>query len=149
MNMKAFTALWFVALLPYVGIAGIVQMVTKEDYAFWYALGILFGGRFFYSVLDAFGGFMAWRFTGRETFINLLLSEMNGLPPKELYTSDMNTYLTEVRDEPSHGLRIQRKVIEIQAALQQAKLQGFFQAMRIDSAADEAVRRFSPRAKAA
>ena len=132
-----------IAAVPYLGVAWLFAELGGVH--FWVALGVLLAARLFFAAVEWVGGILVWRFYGRKHMVqrNLLMLRSNKFPPPAPGSRDALSYLSQLQDDPNASPQVRNAAKEMRFVLATFENLGALRGMRMHSAADEAVQRYS------
>ncbi|MFL9944237.1 hypothetical protein [Paraburkholderia graminis] len=113
------------ALIPYLALAGIYTWFIdghKKD--FWFAAGVLIGGRFIYAVLDSMTSAVAWRVYARKrTAEKMLKLFVDARMPMRCYPNEtLSLYLFRINDAGyGHSVVVKWAARELSTLIDQSK----------------------------
>ena len=138
------------ALLPYVLVAwGYKQLTNGGTEDFWSALGVLFGVRLFFFVIERLGDVLSWRVFRRRTAVNSALTflKANEYPPRKVGDTDFIDYLQSIQRDPVYPESLRTSAYGMYQALVTVEGIGITIGARSWDVWDTALEIYTPKAK--
>jgi hypothetical protein len=86
------------SLIPYLLVAWVLNEFVGEGSYFWMILGIMLLIRLGFSIMEAIGGILAWRFYNRKVMVNRVVDflKAHNFPPRRCAFDDFDAYLSRI-----------------------------------------------------
>jgi len=129
------------AMVPHLAVAwGYVYFIDGGQPTFWLALGILIAVRLFFSIMEAVGSDLAWRFFARQKMVAYLLGifRANAFPAKKYADDDFGNYCARLLHAQPKKPDCIRHLEYIQTFLLIHEKRGIFDGLRMHTVVDTA-----------
>ncbi len=133
------------AMIPYMAVAWAYSYFAEGGQPeFWRALGVLLAVRFFFSIIESVGGFLAWRFFVRRQMIAHLGSvfRANQFPGKQYFDDDFGNYCARLLDNQPRKPNFVQHIEDIQTFLLNHEKRGILNGMRMHTVVDTAFEQY-------
>ena len=144
-------ALSIFAAIPYVLVTwGYTKLTNGDAKAFWVALGILLGIRFFFFTIERLGDALSWRLYRRKIAVDNAFAFLmaNAFPPREYDHDNFGNYLARIQDGPEYAQPLRHTAVEIERVLTFVEQLGILVGERAWAAYEAALDIYAPRSKA-
>ncbi|CAB3724076.1 hypothetical protein LMG27174_05205 [Paraburkholderia rhynchosiae] len=138
-----------VALIPYLGIAGLYTLLAEgHDRDFWLSAAVLVGGRVLYAVLDGVVSIVIWRWYVRKRTTDRMHSLFikNRMPQREYASETLVSYLQRVQTgDDEYPVGVQCAARQLSTLIEQARREGLLSGGRMKHAITDAYNRYTRR----
>ena len=139
------------AAVPYVLVTwGYVKLTDGDANAFWIALGLLLGIRFFFYIIETLGDVLCWRLYQRRIAVDNAITffRSNGYPQREYQHDDIGNNLARIQDDHRYLPLLRNSAGALERTLTFIEGLGILVGARTWATFNAALDSYAPRSKA-
>jgi len=139
------------SILPYLLISLVYTALTDgHAKTFWMALGLLYGARLFFGLIETLSWTLLWHFYGKKQAVNRAVEflRVNQFPMRKYHHDNFSTYLSRIQggdDYAEYPQSLKASAIGIECELALLEELAVWPAARMRSAWETALDHYAPR----
>jgi hypothetical protein len=138
-------------MVPYLLVSwGYTELTNGDPKTFWTALGVLFGARIFFGIIETLGSILSWRLYGKKFMVRQMFEilQANKFPKRFYSHDDILNYLARIEDSEEMSPSMKSAAKQLEFLLATFENLGILAGARMYAATEAALETYSPRSAA-